>query len=90
MSIHIEKNPSEEKLVQMGVETWPIWEKEASQFPWFYDTQETCYILEGVIEVTPEGGKPVRIEAGNLVVFPAGLSCHWHIIEPVKKHYSFG
>ncbi|PVX25023.1 MAG: cupin, partial [Candidatus Bathyarchaeum sp.] len=36
-------------------ESWPIWEKEESEFPWEYDDQETCRILEGKAVVkTPE------------------------------------
>ncbi|MFP3875020.1 MAG: cupin domain-containing protein, partial [Thiohalophilus sp.] len=26
---------------------------------------------------------------GDLVTFPAGMSCTWEIREPVKKHYDF-
>ena len=24
---------------------------------------------------------------GDLVTFPDGMSCRWHIIRPVRKHY---
>ena len=34
--IKVEK-PSEEKLKQLGVSQWPIWEKEVSKFDWYYD-----------------------------------------------------
>jgi uncharacterized cupin superfamily protein len=27
---------------------------------------------------------------GDLVIFPAGLSCTWEIREDVEKHYDFG
>ena len=51
---------------------------------------ETCYFLEGDVEVTPEGGKPVRIGKGDLVTFPTGMSCTWKVLKPVRKHYKFG
>jgi uncharacterized cupin superfamily protein len=90
MQIFIEHNPSPAKLDVIGVYDWPIWTKEVSTFPWKYDQRETCYLLEGDVTVTPDGGQPVRIVAGDLVTFPAGLSCTWEIREAVRKHYDFG
>ncbi len=87
--ILIEHNPSEAKLDVMGIYGWPVWSKEVSNFPWSYDRQETCYILEGEVTVTPDGGEPVEIVAGDLVTFPKGMSCTWDIKEDVKKHYNF-
>ena len=45
--IQIEKNPSAERLKDLGVTNWPIWTKEASEFPWSYGERERCYFLEG-------------------------------------------
>lgn len=89
--ILVEHNPSPMKLDVIGVFDWPIWSKEVSKFSWTYDQKETCYLLEGEAIVTPEGGgAPVRIVESDLVIFPAGLSCTWEILSPVKKHYNFG
>ena len=88
--IQVEHLPSDEHLQQMGVRSWPIWTKETSQFPWTYDECETCFFLEGDVEVTPEGGKPVRVGKGDLVTFPQGMKCDWKVAVPVKKHYRFG
>jgi uncharacterized cupin superfamily protein len=88
--IKIQKNPDKEQLNQLGVTEWPIWTKEASEFPWSYDESETCYFLTGDVVVTPEGGEPVEMGAGDLVTFPKGLSCTWNIRKDVKKHYKFG
>ena len=82
-----ERNPSPEKLEQMNVYDWPIWEKEASVFPWTHDSNETCYLLQGDITVTPEGGTPISLQAGDLVTFPAGMQCTWEIHQAVRKHY---
>jgi uncharacterized cupin superfamily protein len=95
MAIHVEKNPTPDTLQKLGVRAWPIWEKEVSSFPWTYDETEVCYILEGEVHVQPmDGMKPtgiaVSFAAGDLVTFPAGLSCTWTIIQPVRKHYRFG
>lgn len=87
--ILIEHDPSPAKLDVMGVDDWPVWTKEVSTFPWTYDRSETCYLEEGEAIVTPDGGQPVRIAEGDLVTFPAGMSCTWDIRVPVRKHYRF-
>jgi len=84
-----ESNPSAERLAGLGVYQWPVWTKEASLFPWTYDSQETCYFLEGDATVTPEGGEPLRLGAGDLVIFPAGMRCTWQVHRRVRKHYTF-
>ena len=86
--IRIEKQ-TQEKLKEMGVFSWPIWEKEASTFNWHYDETEVCYLLKGKVAVKTKDGKRVEFGAGDLVTFPKGLSCSWEITEPVKKHYNF-
>jgi uncharacterized protein len=88
--IHVEK-PTEQKLKELDVESWPIWKKEVSEFPWEYDEDETCYLLEGDVIVTPKGGgDPVRFGKGDLIIFKTGLKCVWKVLSPVKKHYRFG
>lgn len=88
--ITIEHNPAPAKLEVMGVFDWPVWSKEESTFPWTYDQKETCYFLEGEVVVTPDGGEPVEMAQGDLVIFPAGMSCKWEIRSPVTKHYDIG
>jgi uncharacterized protein len=87
--IYVEK-PTEDKLKKLNVRSWPVWEKEISQFPWYYDERETCYILEGDVIVTPESGLPVSFGKGDLVIFDQGLKCKWEITKTVRKHYMFG
>jgi hypothetical protein len=88
--IRIERSPDPKRLADLGVKTWPIWEKEVSEFPWMYDEPETCYFLEGDVVVTPSTGDPVRVRKGDLVTFPQGMSCTWKVEKPVRKHYKFG
>ncbi|HUJ08928.1 MAG TPA: cupin domain-containing protein [Verrucomicrobiae bacterium] len=88
--INVVGNPTPQQLGKLGIFTWPIWEKEVSEFPWHYDEMETCYLLEGDVIVTPDGGEPVRFGKGDLVTFPKGMSCTWKVLKPVRKHYKFG
>ncbi len=88
--ITVEHNPDASTLASLGVSGWPTWSKEVSRFPWSYSDKETAYVLEGEVVVTPDGGEPVKFGKGDLVVFPAGMSCTWEVKQPLRKHYKFG
>ena len=87
--ITVEHNASPAKLEVMGVYDWPVWSKEVSTFPWTYDKNEVCYLLEGAATITPQHGAAVNITEGDLVTFPKGMSCTWQIHQAVSKHYEF-
>ena len=84
----IVKKLSEKEIDNLGINSWPVWEKEVSRFNWKYDSEEQCYILEGEFTVKTEDGD-FHIVPGDYVVFKEGLSCIWDISKPVKKHYKF-
>lgn len=90
LPIMVEQNPSSERLEALGVFNWPIWSCDVSAFLWSYEQREDCYLLEGKVVVTPEDGAPVELAAGDLVVFPAGMSCQWDVSHAVRKHYRLG
>ncbi|WP_019623551.1 cupin domain-containing protein [Thioalkalivibrio thiocyanoxidans] len=91
MSIEVIHRPEQDHLERLGVFDWPVWEKEVSAFPWHYDEREVCYILEGQVTVTPDGGgEPVTVGEGDLVTFPEGMDCTWEIHRDIRKHYRFG
>ena len=87
--IKVQHRPSADRLRELGVYEWPVWAKEASVFSWTYDSEEICFFLEGDVTVTPGGTAPVRMGAGDLVAFPAGMRCTWEIHRAVRKHYTF-
>lgn len=80
---------SDEELEEKGVFDWPIWEKEVSEFPWTYDRNEDCYLLEGKVVIEYGDGKQITIEKGDFVSFPKDMECKWKVLEPVRKHYTF-
>lgn len=86
--IKVEKNPTAERLKELGVYDWDVWRKQECEFTWTYYIEETCYLLEGEATVTPDGGEPVHFGAGDLVTFPPDLACTWKITKPIRKHYS--
>lgn len=85
--IKIKHNPSEFSLKRHRVQQWQTWSKEISVFPWHFNEQETIYMVEGEVIVTPDGGTPVTITKGDFAVFPKGMSCIWDVRQPVLKHY---
>lgn len=78
--------PDEKQIEQ--AKTWPIWSCEKSEFDWHYTQEETCLILAGEVVVKDDTSE-VSFSAGDMVIFPDGLSCVWQVNEPVKKHYKF-
>lgn len=50
--ITVTSNPDPAQLQSLGVSSWPIWVCVVTTFPWTYDEQETCLLLEGDVTVT--------------------------------------
>ncbi len=86
----ITRNPDPEEIRKKGIDKWPVWEKEASEFEWYYDTEETCYIITGRVTVVTQDGDTYEFGKGDIVTFKQGLSCTWRIHEDVRKHYRLG
>ena len=88
MNVVKESDPSEERKRQLGVDQWATWTKEESTFDWSYEKPETCYVLQGAFSVDLPGGETVSAAEGDLVKFPAGLSCTWTVERDLKKVYT--
>jgi uncharacterized cupin superfamily protein len=80
--------PTPEELSDLGIDSWNPWECEPSTFDWTYDSRETFYVLEGKVRVDTPGGV-VEFGKGDLVTFPEGMSCKWHVVERIRKRYTF-
>ena len=80
---------SDLELKNMNVFNWPIWECEISDFPWTYSDKESCFIIEGEVVIKTKF-ESVNINPGDFVIFPKGLRCHWKVLKPIRKYYSFG
>ena len=87
MEVKIEQL-SMEQINELGIDSWPVWEKGVSQFPWHYDMTERALVLEGKV-IVKAYGKDYEINAGDFVTFPAGMDCEWIVVEPIRKHYNF-
>lgn len=69
---------------------WATWTKEPSVFPWSYDENETCFIIEGEATVTDKQGNSITVTSGDWVEFETGLVCTWKINKTIRKKYKFG
>lgn len=87
MSIEVKKL-SDREFRKMGIQYWPIWEREESVFEWTYDDQEEFYVIEGVIDIKTKDAD-YQISSGDFVTCPKGLDCSWEVKKHVKKHYHF-
>lgn len=77
-----------EQAEEKGITSWSIWTCEISEFDWEYTENESCYLLEGEVEVKTNW-ETVKFGKGDFVKFPKGLQCVWNVTKAVKKHYQF-
>ncbi|MGE0215502.1 cupin domain-containing protein [Mycolicibacterium sp.] len=78
-----------------GVELWVdgdksagIWQCTPGPSYWRMDDNEVIYLLSGRMTVTPDGGAPLEVTAGDIAVFPQDWSGTWVIHQTVRKVYA--
>ena len=62
-----------------------IWDCTAGLFNWFYEIDETVYVLEGAVVVRDETGAEHRLGTGDTAFFPAGSRAVWRVDSYVRK-----
>ena len=53
-----------------------------------YAAPEFVHMIEGEITITPDGGQPVTVKAGDAFVVEADFKGTWTIEKEVFKHFS--
>jgi uncharacterized cupin superfamily protein len=62
-----------------------IWECTAGRFNWFYDEDETVFILEGSVTIKKPDGSVHHLKAGDAAFFHGGSCAEWTIKHYVRK-----
>jgi uncharacterized protein len=68
-----------------GTASTLLWDCTAGRFNWFYDVDETLYVIEGAVVVKDVTGASRRLSAGDIIFFPAGARAEWHVEKYVRK-----
>ncbi len=68
-----------------GAATTIVWDCSRGKFHWYYDVDETIYILEGSIVLQSDTMKPTRYSAGDVVFFKRGAHAQWQVDKYVRK-----
>jgi uncharacterized cupin superfamily protein len=68
-----------------GTASTLIWDCTAGRFNWFYDVDETVYVIEGGMVIRDITGTARRLGAGDSIFFPAGTRAEWHVEKYIRK-----
>ena len=62
-----------------------LWDCTAGVFNWYYDSDETVYVLNGSVVVRETGGLEHKLGPGDHILFRAGSHAVWHVDSYVRK-----
>jgi uncharacterized protein len=65
-----------------------IWEATPGTLHGTYDGFEFVHLLAGKLTITPDGGAPVPLRAGDAFVVEPHFVGTWKIEETVRKHFT--
>jgi uncharacterized protein len=68
-----------------GAASTVMWDCTAGRFNWFYDGEETIYVIEGSVIIKDGAGVGRRLSAGDTIFFPAGSRAEWHVENYIRK-----
>ncbi|MBY0351957.1 cupin domain-containing protein [Tabrizicola sp.] len=66
-----------------------IWECTKGSYHATYTAYEYVVLIRGRIVITPDGGTPVTVQAGDAFVVEKDFKGTWKIEEDVRKHFDF-
>ena len=62
-----------------------IWDCTAGRFNWFYEADETIYVIDGGVVLKDGSGPGRRLSAGDSIFFPAGAHAEWNVENYIRK-----
>ncbi len=64
-----------------------IWQSTPGKWRVAYDEWEYFHILSGHSILTPEGGEPIHLRAGDSQIIRPGFTGTWEVVETTRKDY---
>lgn len=64
-----------------------LWESTQGVFAFRFEHWEFFHVISGMVVVTPEGGEPMTLRAGDAMVMEPGFTGRWQVVETMLKHY---
>jgi uncharacterized cupin superfamily protein len=61
-----------------------MWDCTAGRFNWYYEAEESIYVIEGGVVLKDQAGVR-RLSGGDVIVFPPGSFAEWHIETYIRK-----
>lgn len=68
-----------------GTASTIVWRCTDGEFNWYYDFDETVYILEGSIVIESDALQPSRFGPGDVIFFKHGSHARWRVEGHVRK-----
>lgn len=68
-----------------GTSKTVVWDCTAGRFNWFYDVDETVYVLEGSVILKIGAETSREVGAGETVFFRAGSHAEWTVERYIRK-----
>jgi hypothetical protein len=65
-----------------------IWEASPGTYRVEYDGFEFVHLLAGRVTITPDGGQPTEMSAGDAFIVEPDFKGTWTIQDPVRKHFT--
>jgi len=65
------------------------WEATRGTYHATYTAYEFVHLIAGRIIITPDGGTPVTVVAGDAFAVEKDFKGTWKIVEAVRKHFDF-
>ncbi len=62
-----------------------VWDCSAGRFNWFYDIDETVYVIEGSAHIKNAAGETKLVSAGDTILFRAGSRAEWTVDKYIRK-----
>lgn len=89
--VKVEGNPRMKTWVQHtsadGSMMSGFWKATPGTYHATHPEYEFVHLMEGRIVITPDGGSPVTVTAGDAFVIEPGFKGTWKIEQPVRKHF---